>query len=426
MSCGHHCIRPRWSNMYRYVLSYFCPLTLTSHAYLDEPACDPSCSSCSGSPSFCVTCANNQLATSEGRCVASCPSGTFTSSGSCTSCHADCAGCSGSSFNECTSCPPSRPVLANGRCLPTCSKSQFLDTASSTCQACDASCSSCSGPGASNCLACSGTSSVLRGGSCSTASSCSTVVPGLGVCLSELVVTNEATPGPDVEGIDKPVVVRPKLQWWQILLMVLGCVFIFCAVLWCCCRRKQKKKKKAAAAATGHIYVSAVQNGKKAGWKERLVSFGERFFGHKKTKKRTVLPIVHLGPQMQMKETSTTAAIPSTSFPSTSSRTYLAAPAPSRPLRSVPSDESMDRFIGSYNRPPSPEQGGGQRVMVREDARKSVDSIYSQQTEQPLHRPNILRKPSEPQTKDSTIPLTSRFSMTTVATEPPRKGPFWR
>ncbi len=72
------------------------------------------------------TCANNQLA-SKGQCVSTCPSATFSSAGSCLSCHPDCSSCNGGSFNQCTSCPASRPVLINGRCLPTCSSTQFFD-----------------------------------------------------------------------------------------------------------------------------------------------------------------------------------------------------------------------------------------------------------------------------------------------------------
>ncbi|KAG9221990.1 hypothetical protein CCMSSC00406_0009198 [Pleurotus cornucopiae] len=77
------------------------------------------------------------------KCVQTCPSNTFssTTSTSCTLCHPDCASCSGGAFNQCTACPPERPVLANGHCLSTCAKSQFLNPTSSSCQPCDPSCS---------------------------------------------------------------------------------------------------------------------------------------------------------------------------------------------------------------------------------------------------------------------------------------------
>jgi hypothetical protein len=231
--------------------------------------CDPSCSSCSGSATFCLSCANSRLASS-GSCVSTCPSNTFSSSGTCVACHPDCATCSGNAFNQCSSCPPNRPVLTNGRCLPTCSQNQYFDRTSSTCQPCDSSCSSCSGPGSGSCLACGNSNQVLKGGLCVDAS-CNgntSVVTGLGVCLSDLVVvpppqppSSESSgtisvqpPLPSITGIDTPTtpntsttnggVVTFKLEWWQIVLMFLGCILIFLVFLICWRRRAKKKRAK--------------------------------------------------------------------------------------------------------------------------------------------------------------------------------------
>ncbi|KAH9984463.1 insulin-like growth factor binding protein [Russula vinacea] len=106
-------------------------------------ACSSQCGTCVGAADFCLTCNGGQLA-SGGKCVSSCPSNTITTAGTCTTCHPDCATCSGTSFNQCSSCSSNRPVLSNGRCLPTCSKTQFFDSASGSCQSCDSTCSSCS------------------------------------------------------------------------------------------------------------------------------------------------------------------------------------------------------------------------------------------------------------------------------------------
>jgi hypothetical protein len=105
-------------------------------------ACSSQCSTCVGATEFCLTCNGGQLA-SGGKCVTSCPSNTISTSGTCTA-YPDCATCSGTSFNQYSSCPPSRPVLSNGRCVPACSKTEFFDKTSGSCQACDSSCSSCS------------------------------------------------------------------------------------------------------------------------------------------------------------------------------------------------------------------------------------------------------------------------------------------
>jgi hypothetical protein len=62
--------------------------------------------------------------------VSSCPSDTIATGGLCTPYHPDCATYSGTSFSKPSSCPPNRPVLSNGRCLPTCSKTGFFDLTS--------------------------------------------------------------------------------------------------------------------------------------------------------------------------------------------------------------------------------------------------------------------------------------------------------
>jgi len=255
-------------------------------------ACDSSCSTCAGSADFCLTCANNQLA-SNGTCTSSCPSNTVSSSGACLACHPDCATCSGTSFNQCSSCPSDRPVLNNGRCLPTCQQSQFFDTASSSCQSCDSSCSSCSGSGPNSCLACSSSSQILRGGTCVSAdcSNSSSVVSGLGLCLSDLVVTaasgSTAAPLPTITGINSntSTTTRTSLTWWQILLMTLGCAFIFLVVvvLW---RRRMRRKRAQATKA----FAAAKRLDHPRGWRMRLLRFGERLFGHRQPNPAWVVP----------------------------------------------------------------------------------------------------------------------------------------
>ncbi|EPS98400.1 hypothetical protein FOMPIDRAFT_1031549 [Fomitopsis schrenkii] len=255
-------------------------------------ACDSSCKTCAGSADFCLSCSNNQLA-SNGTCVSSCPSNTVSSSGACLACHPDCATCSGTSFNQCSSCPSDRPVLNNGRCLPTCSQSQFFDTASSSCQSCDSSCSSCSGSGANNCFACSSSSQILRGGTCVSAgcSNSSSVISGLGLCLSDLVVTtpssSTSTPLPSITGINSTTTVTTtkSLEWWQILLMTLGCAFIFLlvVVLW---RRRMRRKRAQATKA----FAAAKRLDASRSWRTRLLRFGERLFGHHPPRREWMVP----------------------------------------------------------------------------------------------------------------------------------------
>ena len=129
-------------------------------------ACSSACATCSKSASNCTSC-TNQL--DSGKCVATCPDGTFSRSKICVKCHTDCASCSGSAYNQCKKCPENRPVLSDGgRCLPTCSrKNQFFNFSTSSCEECDLSCSSCFGAGSNNCLACSNPGEFLQNGTCS-------------------------------------------------------------------------------------------------------------------------------------------------------------------------------------------------------------------------------------------------------------------
>ncbi|KAH7107233.1 growth factor receptor domain-containing protein [Auriculariales sp. MPI-PUGE-AT-0066] len=217
-------------------------------------ACDSSCSTCAGDAKFCLTCSGTGLAQG-GTCGTTCPTGTFKATGACLSCHGDCTTCSGAGFDQCTSCSSARPVLsatgntAAGRCLPTCSKSQFFDATSNKCQACDSACSSCSGSGPNQCLACSSSGQALQGGTCVDAK-CergSSVVPGLGACLSALVAAPFIDNTPTESGTTPvpapaPTVPGRRLSWWEILLMALGCAFIFMVFLMCWRRRMRKRR----------------------------------------------------------------------------------------------------------------------------------------------------------------------------------------
>ncbi|RDX41022.1 hypothetical protein OH76DRAFT_257034 [Lentinus brumalis] len=399
-------------------------------------ACDSSCGTCAGSSTFCLTCANNQLASS-GKCVASCPSGTFSSSGQCITCHPDCETCSGSSFNQCSSCSSDRPVLTNGRCLPTCSKTQFFDKTSSTCQSCDSSCSSCSGSGPSNCLACSSSSQVLKGGTCVSAScnDSSAVVPGLGICLSDLVVvptvaSGTAAPLPTITGIDTPTssttttTTRRPLEWWEILLMALGCAFIFVVILVCWRRRARKRR----AAATANFAAAKRLN--HPGWRLRLARFGERLFGHKKGQ-RWMLPDDHgdirLGKLRAAEEARFDRGTEKMRVAEDERHERDMAKLRASELRH---DREMDKLLGAYEYPragssrapsplPSLHSYDGDRHSHKASSRGSdrgrttndklaEESLYSQVTGQPRRAP-------EPRQPVHDVPeMPSRFSGSTT------------
>ena len=135
------------------------------------------------------------------------------------------------------------------------------------------------GPGSSSCLSCSGAGQVLSAGQCvsSNCAASTSVVPGLGVCLSDLVLVPSSTKGglaplPSITGISSPTAVgRRPLEWWQILLMALGCAFIFLVVVMCW-RRKARKGRKERTRRWAEKKLSG-------GWRGRFARFGERMFG---------------------------------------------------------------------------------------------------------------------------------------------------
>jgi len=200
-----------------------------------------------------LTCSQSGFAASNGTCVSTCPSGTFSSNGACLPCHADCQVCSGAGFDKCTACSPSRPVLSsNGRCLLTCGKNQFYDTSSGgtgACAQCDSSCATCTGPGSSNCLSCP-SGRVLHGGTCVDArcpggDDIGVVAALGGICLSSLVTTTPPASSVTVSSPASTVTVltsaRPSapsshrhLATWQLILMVIGALAILVSglMLW--------------------------------------------------------------------------------------------------------------------------------------------------------------------------------------------------
>ncbi|EEB89228.1 hypothetical protein MPER_12698, partial [Moniliophthora perniciosa FA553] len=140
-----------------------------------------------------------------------------------------------------------------------------------------------------SCLSCSNPNQVVKGGQCVDAgcTSNTTVIPGLGVCLSNLVQvpptpTGTEAPLPTITGLDNPTVINQtsgtRLEWWQILLMALGCAFIFLViVMWW--RRRMRRKR---AAATKQFARAKQLDGMGGdGWRYKMVRWCERFFGHK-------------------------------------------------------------------------------------------------------------------------------------------------
>ncbi|KAJ8516301.1 hypothetical protein ONZ45_g6360 [Pleurotus djamor] len=154
-----------------------------------------------------------------------------------------------------------------------------------------------------------------------------TSATGRSLRVGELQCTTP--PLPTITGLEQPTVVnntsRRPLEWWQILLMALGCAFILLMFIWCFRRRARKQRAHRTAykfAQTGIIAqptqsrscwwylkraitfgIPLTASGRRnvlrrnqpppsspsspspasggGGWKWRLVQWGEKFFGHR-------------------------------------------------------------------------------------------------------------------------------------------------
>ena len=85
---------------------------------------------------------------------------------------------------------------------------------------------------------------------------------------------------PSVTGLTEPTVINnthPLLAWWQILLMALGCAFIFIVILMLWRRRARKQRAKRTA-----MFASAKKLDGGNGWRWRLEQLRKRLFGKKK------------------------------------------------------------------------------------------------------------------------------------------------
>ncbi|KCV73463.1 serine/threonine protein kinase [Fonticula alba] len=123
-------------------------------------ACDVSCAKCFGpGSSRCSECSAGMVV-SDGRCVDSCPAGTFLDGGLCRKCDHSCGSCRGAEFSQCTSCLEGR-LLHEGMCRTECPAGFSADAGARICEACPEHCEVCSGEGASRqCALC--TAGALR------------------------------------------------------------------------------------------------------------------------------------------------------------------------------------------------------------------------------------------------------------------------
>ncbi|XP_068609494.1 proprotein convertase subtilisin/kexin type 5 [Brachionichthys hirsutus] len=133
--------------------------------------CDPSCSECTGGgEDGCLSCAPGLVyLRGKGRCLLSCPRGFYDDSahGRCELCHASCRTCSGKDSRSCDSCYPGYQ-RSGGACESLCGGDQYpvLKGSGHACEGCHASCLTCRGPGPADCTTCPARAMLEAGGRC--------------------------------------------------------------------------------------------------------------------------------------------------------------------------------------------------------------------------------------------------------------------
>ncbi|GLB39232.1 hypothetical protein LshimejAT787_0603940 [Lyophyllum shimeji] len=345
----------------------------------------------------------------------------------------------------------------NGACVATnsdgiCEGSNLIaDNNKKECDACDSKCTSCKIPnfnGAStvNLAQCTGClpGFVLSNGKPATPAAPAAQAPAPATVLhapapvksSAAVpalrpIANKAQPSfpvwdtpaplPTITGINIPTPSSKRaLEWWEILLMALGCAFIFLLIVWLWRRRARKQQaKKTLLFATTPGYNRT----HKSCWRWWLIRFGEKLSGHRRSQKANVVVMPHESESMKLAKLRTAEEA---------------------------REEDMIKLIGDYNqytsRSASPAESSryrhqmnmrddrlapGDRRSAGEASLHSAPSIYSQMTGVPRRTP----EPRHPLRKKD---LTSRFSTSTLSSDnsehlrvPPTtshgtKNPFWK
>lgn len=182
------------------------------------------CATCVGSATWCSSCQNGLYADLSGKCVLTCPSGTFADNGRCVSCPPEMITCS--SANNALSCASGWPILRNGRCEAVCPSRQYYDAATSSCRSCTSSATSCIGPGANQATSCDD-GLRLKGGECLPASCSGGTIPGLNICLEDLVADGA---------------VKAASTWWPFLLVAFGMAGIIGGVAFWLIRTRRKTR----------------------------------------------------------------------------------------------------------------------------------------------------------------------------------------
>ncbi|GJJ11899.1 hypothetical protein Clacol_006137 [Clathrus columnatus] len=250
-------------------------------------------------------------------------------------------------------------------------------------------------------MGCSDPNSVLNAGSCvkATCKAGTSVVSELGVCLSDLVVVpNPSAPAPLPTFTPPPPVVvhsgSSRLAWWQILLMALGCAFIFVVFLWLWRRHARKQRAKQTA-------IFATKLKQRATWRTRLADIfrGHKFF-HRENDYEKV--------QRLREKEAARHALEMNKLENVYAKSLAGS---STGLVRQPSLTSLDIGGGDYNNNNNQSRGA-----LRAANRTSAMSLYSQVTGLPRSGPEPKQPTRDLDVENGGNLINSRFSVTTAAT----------
>ncbi|XP_053319728.1 proprotein convertase subtilisin/kexin type 5-like [Spea bombifrons] len=148
-------------------------LSCVEGLYLENSKCLPNCSlkyfpdeegSCKRCLAHCTICTDESTCLEcsylyllfNGTCKATCPDGYYDDldDGKCIPCHYSCETCSGTSEDDCETCPSDNAKLYQGRCLTDCPTGTYYNSVLRECQECHRTCATCSGPQPTDCIQC--------------------------------------------------------------------------------------------------------------------------------------------------------------------------------------------------------------------------------------------------------------------------------
>ena len=146
-----------------------CPPGFTADEFRVCAGCHPNCADCTDSLiNSCTSCFSDRHLRPDKVCAKNCLDGFFYEDlpDNCAKCHPICETCTAGSASDCILCAHGMYKQPDGLCEENCPFHYYKDPATMTCKQCKSSCGNCDGPSDKNCLSCVAPSVLLSTKQC--------------------------------------------------------------------------------------------------------------------------------------------------------------------------------------------------------------------------------------------------------------------